>query len=37
MERLLEIKDLYVEYQTDDARVFAVNGINLKVGKGETV
>ena len=37
MERLLEIKDLYVEYQTDDARVFAVNGINLKVGKGETL
>lgn len=37
MEQLLEIKDLYVEYQTDDARVFAVNGINLKVGKGETL
>ena len=26
-----------MEYQTDDARVFAVNGINLKVGKGETL
>ena len=26
---LLEIKNLNVVYDTDDARVFAVNGINL--------
>ena len=36
-ERLLEIKDLHVEYVTDEARVFAVNGLDLTVMKGETV
>ncbi len=36
-EKLLEIKDLYVEYVTDDARVFAVNGLNLAINKGESV
>ena len=36
-EHLLEIKDLYVEYITDDARVFAVNGIDLELDKGETL
>ena len=36
-EKLLEIKDLYVEYLTDDARVFAVNGVNLSVNIGETL
>lgn len=36
-EHLLEIKDLYVEYLTDDARVFAVNGIDLTINKGETL
>lgn len=36
-EKLLEISDLYVEYVTDDARVFAVNGVNLVVNKGETL
>lgn len=36
-DRLLEIRDLYVEYVTDDARVFAVNGLNLTVNKGETI
>lgn len=36
-ERILEIKDLYVEYRTDDARVFAVNGVNLSIRKGETL
>ncbi|MCI8511921.1 MAG: ABC transporter ATP-binding protein [Lachnospiraceae bacterium] len=36
-ERLLTIKDLYVEYITDDARVFAVNGIDLAINKGETL
>ena len=35
--KLLEIKDLHVEYHTDDARVFAVNGIDLDVNEGETL
>ncbi len=36
-EKLLEIKDLYVEYHTDDATVCAVNGLDLTVDKGETL
>jgi len=36
-DKLLEIRDLHVEYITDDARVFAVNGLNLDVNKGETL
>jgi peptide/nickel transport system ATP-binding protein len=36
-EKLLEIKDLHVEYITDDARVFAVNGLNLDISRGETL
>ncbi|MDR1588897.1 MAG: ABC transporter ATP-binding protein [Oscillospiraceae bacterium] len=36
-QNLLEISDLAVEYQTDDAVVHAVNGINLVVRKGETL
>lgn len=35
--RLLEIKDLFIEYETDDGAVKAVNGINLKINKGETL
>ncbi len=35
--KLLEIKDLHVEYHTDDAKVFAVNGIDLDVYEGETL
>lgn len=34
---ILEIRELKVEYHTDDATVHAVNGVNLKVRKGETV
>ncbi len=37
INKLLDIKDLYVEYATDDARVFAVNGVNLDINKGETL
>jgi len=37
MENLLEIKDLYVQYKTDDGLVYAVNGVNLSIGKGETL
>jgi len=36
-EALLDIKDLHVEYLTDDARVFAVNGLDLSVRRGETL
>lgn len=36
-EKLLEIKNLHVEYITDDARVFAVNGLDLDLKKGETL
>lgn len=36
-EPLLEVKDLVVEYDTDDAVVHAVNQISLCLGKGETL
>ncbi len=36
-EKLLEIKDLVVEYRTDEDIVHAVNGITLTVNKGETL
>lgn len=36
-ETLLDIRNLSVEYHTDDAVVKAVTGINLTVRKGETI
>lgn len=36
-KKLLEIKDLYVEYETDEAKVYAVNNLNLTLNKGETL
>ena len=36
-EKLLDISDLYVQYDTDDAVVHALNGFNLTVEKGETL
>ena len=36
-DNILEIKDLVVEYHTDDAVIHAVNGINLTVKQGETI
>ena len=36
-ENLLEIKDLVVEYHTDEAVIHALNGIDLTVKKGETI
>jgi peptide/nickel transport system ATP-binding protein len=36
-DTLLEIKNLAVEYHTDDAVIYAVNNINLTVMKGETI
>ena len=36
-EKLLEIKDLSVEYRSDDAVIYAVNGVTLSLEKGETL
>jgi peptide/nickel transport system ATP-binding protein len=36
-EKLLEIKDLSVEYRSDDATIYAVNGVSLSLDKGETL
>lgn len=36
-DKLLDIKDLCVIYETEDDTVRAVNGINLGIGKGETL
>ena len=36
-ENILEIRDLVVEYHTDDAIIHAVNGVNLVVKQGETI
>ena len=36
-EVLLEIKDLVIDYKTDDAVVHALNGLNLKLLRGETL
>ena len=37
MEKLLSVKDLYVNYNTDEAVVHALNGFSLDVYKGETL
>lgn len=34
---LLEIKDLFIEYQTDDGCVHAVNGVDLSLEPGDTL
>ncbi|KUO72128.1 MAG: dipeptide/oligopeptide/nickel ABC transporter ATP-binding protein [Clostridia bacterium BRH_c25] len=36
-EKLLEIKDLHVVYETDEATVYAVGGLNLTINSGETL
>ncbi len=36
-DKLLEIKDLSVEYHTDDGTVYAVNGLDLTVEKGQVL
>ncbi len=36
-DNLLEIRNLAVEYHTDDAVIYAVNDINLTIKKGETI
>ena len=37
MDNLLEIRDLSVEYHTDEDVIYAVNNISLTIRKGETV
>lgn len=38
MERkLLEVKNLHVQYNTDEAIVYALNGLNIDLNKGETL
>ncbi|MDD2496079.1 MAG: ABC transporter ATP-binding protein [Tissierellia bacterium] len=36
-DKLLEIKDLNVIYETDESTVYAVNGLNLSINEGETL
>ena len=36
-EKLLEVKDLYVEYNTDEGDVYAVNGMSLSLNKGQVL
>lgn len=36
-EKILEVKDLVVEFRTDRGRVTAVNGVNFDVHKGKTI
>jgi len=36
-DSILEINDLHVLYDTDEAKVYAVNGLDLRVNKGETL
>ena len=36
-ENVIEIKDLVIEYHTDDAIIHAVNGLSLNVKSGETI
>ena len=37
MEELLRIENLHVQYKTDDGAVYALNGIDLTINKGETL
>ena len=36
-EKLVDIRNLHVEYRTDTDTVYALNGINLTIDKGETL
>jgi len=36
-DALLEVRDLFVEFRTDDGTVEAVNGVNFGLSKGETL
>ena len=34
-ENILEVKDLYVDYETSEGVVYAVNGLNFSMKKGQ--
>lgn len=36
-EKLLEVKDLFVQYNTDDTTVYALNSIDLTIKRGEVL
>jgi peptide/nickel transport system ATP-binding protein/oligopeptide transport system ATP-binding protein len=36
-EKILEVKDLVVEFKTDRGKITAVNGVNFEVFKGKTL
>ena len=36
-EKFLEVKNLSVQYETDEDTVYAINGVNFSVNKGQTV
>lgn len=36
-ELVLEVKDLYVDYVTDDATIHAINGIDIELGRERTL
>lgn len=36
-DKILDIKDLYVSYHTDEGYVYAVNELDLKIERGETL
>ena len=36
-DKLLEIKNLYIKYETDEDIVNAVNGVDISIGRGETL
>jgi peptide/nickel transport system ATP-binding protein len=35
--KLLELKDLYVRYHTDESIIYAVNGVSFSINRGETL
>ena len=36
-DKILEIKNLFVKFPMDGGAINAVNGVNLSLGKGETL
>lgn len=36
-KQILKVEDLHVTYKTDEATIYAINGVNLELGAGETL